>query len=140
MHCKVTLDTNILISGFLFDGICKDILNLGITGKIQVFTSKPIIDEFRTILETKIKKEYHINTTVIEDAVAIYLNFSGIVMVSDKPRKNYTPNNGDNFVIDTALISDSTYLVTGDHKHILGKVKMPQLEIMSPADFMKTMK
>ena len=136
MRLKVTLDTNVLISGFLFGGACEDILRLGSNRQIQVFTSKPIVDEFREKLETKLRRKYHINSTIIEYSIAVYLGFSDIVVVSSTPRKSYTVDKMDNLVIDTALVSNSSYLITGDRKHLL-KAAVPSLNIIAPADFLE---
>ena len=48
---KVVLDTNIYISGFLFGGNSREILNLITEGKLQLFISDDILLELKSVLQ-----------------------------------------------------------------------------------------
>jgi len=50
---KVVLDTNVYISGILFGGNSRRILDLIIEGKLRLFVTDEILDELRGVLQRK---------------------------------------------------------------------------------------
>ena len=47
---RIVLDSNIVISAFLFGGVPARLLELALNGSIECFTSLPILDEIRDVL------------------------------------------------------------------------------------------
>lgn len=131
---KATLDTNILISGLYFGGTSKEILELGMKKNLVRFVySKPIIDEFiRKSLDKFANESAFINSFVYKymqhaDVVNDSRIFEDIAEVKDKD---------DCAVLQTAYISKSDYLVTGDKKHLLSIKNYKGIVIISPSEFL----
>ena len=51
MISRVVLDSNVIISGFLFGGAPARLLEYMVSGTIDCFTSLPILDEVRDVLQ-----------------------------------------------------------------------------------------
>ena len=47
---KVVLDSNVVMAGFLWPGICTQFFDLANAGRIELFTSRDLIDEIREVL------------------------------------------------------------------------------------------
>jgi len=47
---RIVLDSNVVISAFLFGGVPASLLELAFNGSIECFTSLPILDEIRDVL------------------------------------------------------------------------------------------
>ncbi len=52
---RVLLDTNVLISGILFGGVPRSILERGITGELELVTSPSLMDEFEEVVGEKFR-------------------------------------------------------------------------------------
>jgi len=50
---RLVLDTNIIVSGLIWGGVPRQLLDLGRDGQITFFTSKLLLDELATVLERK---------------------------------------------------------------------------------------
>ena len=51
MTLRVVLDSNVIISGFLFGGPPGAVLSHAVAGSIRCFTSLPLLDEVRDVLQ-----------------------------------------------------------------------------------------
>ena len=67
---KLVVDTNIFISGFLWNGNEAKLLRLIELGKAQLFISKEILDEIERVLE-KDKIKYIITKSDIEKRIIL---------------------------------------------------------------------
>lgn len=50
---RLVLDTNLVVSGFLWQGTPRQLLDLAIAGEIELFTSPPLLQELQGVLERK---------------------------------------------------------------------------------------
>lgn len=120
---RVVLDTNILISGLLYIGKPKRLLDLALEGKIEVISSIDMIDEFRRVIS---REKFKLSIAEQEAMTNFVIRLSHITAL--KSRFKVIKDKGDNMVINTAFDSHATYIVSGD-THILelkefGKIKM----------------
>ena len=132
MH-KVIVDTNVLISGILFGGNPREIINLWLTnkyifclspelkaevlGKLQrkFLLSKEKLQEIEEALEAKSEKYVpHVTVTVCKD-----------------PQ--------DNFLLELAEESNANFIISGD-KLVLALQEYKNTKIISPKEFIQLLK
>jgi predicted nucleic acid-binding protein len=63
---RVVADTNVLISAFLFGGLPRVLVSLGLSGSFSLITSGPLLDE----LEDKLRNRF----AVPEEKLAFFLS------------------------------------------------------------------
>lgn len=134
MYVKATLDTNVYISAFLFPGkTCRVIVDYA---KIRTFSpvvSKYIIDEYKT----KLREKFNSEEIFIDKSVSIILRICEFIHIDKKAPGGYTIDTYDNWIVETALLLRSDYLVTGDKKHLLKLENVNDVRIVSPGDFVE---
>lgn len=131
-HPKVVLDSNVFISAVVFGGKPREILSLGIEGRIRLATSVEILDEIWTVLRGK-KFQY--------PARVIYSIEKEIVAISEivDPHEEIQAipkDPGDNKVLECSVESGSDYIITGDN-HLLELSHFRNIQIVSPDDFLR---
>ena len=129
---RVVLDTNVLISALLFDGVPERIFLAGLRGEIQLLTSVSLLEELGRVLKDKFKIDAHTVANTIELVKAV----AEIVEVKSRIRVILHPD-GDNRVLECADDGKADVVVTGDTKHILPLSKYKGAKILSPAEFVK---
>jgi len=129
---RVVLDTNVLISALLFDGIPERIFLAGLRGEIQLLTSLSLLEELGRVLKDKFKIDVH----TVAHTIELVRSVAEIVEVKSRIRVILHPD-GDNRVLECAGDGKADVLVTGDTKHILPLSKYKGARILSPAEFVR---
>ena len=126
----VVLDTNVLISGILFGGNPRQILELVIQGRIDAYISPAIFTEFREVL---IRPKFGLTqekcfsiAKEIEDIFYFVFPRITVDLVKDDPE--------DNIILECALAAGVKYIITGD-PHLLKLASFEKIKIISPAAF-----
>ena len=127
---KAVLDTNVLISGILFGGNPRQILELVIQGKIDAYISPAIFIEFKEVL---IRPKFGIThekcfliTKEIENLFCFVFPQIRVDLIKDDP--------DDNIILECALAADVEYIITGD-SHLLTLKSFEKIQIISPVMF-----
>jgi putative PIN family toxin of toxin-antitoxin system len=127
---KVVLYTNVLISGILFGGNPRQILELVIQGKIDAYISPAIFTEFREVL---IRPKFGLTqekcfsiAKEVEDVFCFVFPRITVDAVKDDPE--------DNIILECALAAGVKYIITGD-PHLLKLASFEKIIIISPATF-----
>src|SRR5271169_3724740 len=109
---RLALDTNVLVSGFLWEGKPRQLLDLG-TGKEIVFcTSAPILAELDDVLSRrKFAKRVANSHLSIDQFLESYLREAVSVQPASTPRIVSDPD--DDVVIGTAIAAKAGLVVTG---------------------------
>ncbi len=112
---KVLLDTNIWISGLLWGGNPRKIIQLAIAEKIVLYSSKLLIDELQTTLaypklQRRLKK---LEITAEELLVEVYrlIQLSQPILLSNIPDLR---DSKDKIVLETALSVPVQIIISGD--------------------------
>ena len=128
---KVVLDTNIYISGILFAGKPREVLDLAIKGKIHVFISPDILSELRDVLSIK-------KFGFSPERVDIIIREIESITTMVNPAKKYSivSHDSDNIIIDCAMESRVEYIITGDND-LLCLNKYKSINIINPALFIE---
>lgn len=129
---KVCLDTNILISAFLFSGKPAQIFDLAVDGEITLVASPAIVAEFGRVLRHKFKRD----DRYIRKQLKIITDVAEVVTPKQRISKlKYDP---DNRVLEAALTGNVDYIVTGDKKHLLPLKNFKGISIITASQFLKS--
>lgn len=125
---RVVLDTNVIISALLFDGVPERVLLSLLGGSGTIVSSPFIIEETSRILKAKFKvNPLHISLLqqLLEESEVQYFQ-PYLHILSDEP---------DNRILETAEEGNVEYIVTGD-KLLLDQHTYQSMKIITPADFL----
>lgn len=125
------LDTNILISGFVFGGKPLQCIQKAILKEYQLVLSSFILEETKRNLILK----FYVPT----DEAEKFLNAMMVLATIVEPKpflKVIKTKINDNRILETALIGDADYLVTGDKKDILALASIGATKIVTPSQFL----
>jgi len=127
---RVVLDTNIYLSGIIFGGNCRHILDLMIKKKIKAVISPAILLEISQKLKQKFKwSQTQIFTTIktiIKSTKAVQPKIKIKVVKADK---------SDDKIIEAAVTGSANYIVSGD-QHLLKIKQYQKIKIVTPQEFL----
>ena len=110
---RLVLDTNVVVSGLLWDGSPRQLLKTGSHEGIRFFTSAQLLAELsRTLFYEKLRGKIAASGFSVEQLVDRYSKLASVVMPSAVPR--FAPDPDDDVVIGTALAAKAALIVTGD--------------------------
>ena len=132
MISRVVLDSNVIISGFLFGGPPARLLEHAVTGTINCFTSLAILDEVREVLQRpkfglspeqafRLVEELH-------DSCALVKPIRQIRAIAADP--------DDNMILECASEAGADLIVSGD-SHLLDLGRWEHIRIMSPSNALR---
>lgn len=129
---KVVLDTNTYISGILFKGAPRQIMELIIEGKIQSFFSEEIIQEVQTVLSRNkfrlTDDNVHFIISEIESVSHVVFPSINLQVIDKDP--------DDNKILECAIEADADAIISGDN-HLLELNRFQDIEIVKASDFIK---
>jgi putative PIN family toxin of toxin-antitoxin system len=127
---RVVLDTNVLISGILFGGKPRQIIELVIKGKIKAYLSPAILAEFKDVIaRPKFGLGHEVCFAITREIEDIFsFVFPEIVI----ERIKVGPD--DNAILECALAADAEYIVTGD-PHLLNIDSFEEIRVITPSIF-----
>lgn len=132
-QCRVVFDTNVIISGFLFGGHPRALINLALQGVIRSYISTAILDEVRgVLLRPKFGLSRDQVMAFIEELSAlceVVLPAVTVTDVKDDP--------DDNMILECALAADADIIASGD-SHLLDIKIWRGIRILPPATVLKT--
>jgi uncharacterized protein len=128
-------DTNALISAHLIEGSVSDQafkrgLQLG-----EIAISEPTMLEFVDVVYRKKFDKYfkdeQARLKLIEKIEAYAVSFSPLEKITD------CIDSDDNMILELAVASKASYIITGDKKHLISLHPFRGIPILTPADFLK---
>lgn len=132
---RVVLDTNVLISAFLFDGHVGKVLKLTDDGIITPCFVAYTFQEFKNVLNypkfASVLRSGHITIEEITEAMQI----KSIILSDPKTIPSATPDAPNNYVLATAQLAQAEYIVTGD-KLLLALKEFAGIPIVTPKTFL----
>jgi uncharacterized protein len=127
---RVTLDSNVYLSGFVFGGKPKRVLEMAIDGEIEVAVSDPIIQEVRRHLLGKFGWSEPRAAEAVESITEFAKHVTPTEAIDTLPT-----DPDDNRVLECAVSAGSQTIVTGDDD-LLRLVAFRGIEIVRVADFL----
>lgn len=128
---KIVLDTNILISGFIFGGRPNELIANVIEDKdIKPVTSKYLVDELARVFDQK----FYQHDRVIKRALKLVKKRFAIITPDFIPGI-ITDDDSDNQVLAVAIYVKANYIVSGD-KHLLNLKSYQNIPIVTASEFL----
>lgn len=130
---RLVLDTNVVASGLLWNGIPSDLLDAAQIGEIELFTTTHLLAELAGILtRAKFAKALAATGLSREALVLGYAELAAIVQPAPIPL-TIAADPSDDQVLACALAADAELIVSGD-KHLLGLGgKYQGIPVVTPA-------
>jgi putative PIN family toxin of toxin-antitoxin system len=137
---KVVVDTNILISGFVFGGTTRKVIET-IFLYHKFFFSPELLNEYRNV-PTFLKQKNKITSFQLEilvSGIAAFVSQGHIVF--PKERLNICRDKTDNMLLECCIAASADFLITGDKDLIeidynLFPKKIRKLKILTPDQFL----
>lgn len=128
---KIVIDTNVLISSFLWEGPEHRLIKLIEMGALDGYTSPIILEELREVLQ-----EPKFSFELREAAEAVGYFVSILTVVDPKVRLNVIDEDpADNRVLECALESRVDYVVSGD-RHLLQLEECQGIKIVRSSELL----
>jgi putative PIN family toxin of toxin-antitoxin system len=132
---KIVCDTNVLISGVLFDGPPRRILAMASRGRVVNVASPGLLREAEDVL---LRAKFRLKPSQVFGIIALFRD--AFEIVEPTRRVNAVPDDpDDNIVLEAAEAASADAIVSGD-KHLLALKSWPGIRILSPAKFIEEMK
>ncbi len=120
---RLVLDTNVVVSGLLWDGNPRQLLQLGRGERVRLFTSAPLLAALTDVLlRPKFEPKIAASLLSVDQPVDLYAELAALVRPTPVPR--IAPDPDDDVAIGTALSAKADFLVTGD----AALLKVPEYE------------
>ena len=130
---RIVADTNDLISGILFTGVPRRILELAIEGSVRLYISPALIEEFHGVL---VRPKFGLNSIQVAGIVAQLVQTAILVHPSRRVAVvNDDPD--DNIVLECAIECRADAVVSGD-RHLRDLGEFEGIPIQSPRVFLAT--
>jgi len=131
---KITIDTNVLISGSLWAGASDKILEKIENKEIELFLSKDIIGEFSEVLNyEEIKKKIRDNGLELRRTIEKVISISTII----EPLEKFDivkEDPDDNKILECAVEGKVDYIISQD-KHLLKLNEFKNIKRITPEEF-----
>ncbi|MDD5484103.1 MAG: putative toxin-antitoxin system toxin component, PIN family [Kiritimatiellae bacterium] len=129
---RIVLDSNVIISAFLFGGHPARIVEHVLDGSLQCFVSLAILDEIRDVLQ---RPKFGLSSEQALAFIEELHNLCRAVTPTARVRAiNADPD--DNRVLECALAADADTIVSGD-SHLLNLGQWQNIRILAPAEFIR---
>ena len=130
---RVTIDTNVVVSGLLFGGTAGSVVTLWKRKGIRPFASKDIINEYvRVLAYPKFELSENEIEYLIYEEIVPYFDVTSVKRIM--PIVKNDPS--DDKFIACALASNSKFMISGD-RHLLEIKTYQDIDILSPHQFLK---
>lgn len=110
---RLVLDTNIVVSGLIWGGVPRQLLELGRNGQATFFTSSVLLDELAGVLERE-KFAALLSSQKITPAFLMQRYGMLVKLVKPQPIERTVRDIDDDVVIATALAAKADIIATGD--------------------------
>ena len=125
---KVMLDTNVLISAFVFGGKVRNALKILFEADCEIYISEYVDAEFKRILQVKWGNR-------ADKIYALYRSMDFIFCSSTSETFGYLRDEKDIPVLSDAIYHDVDILLTGDKDFLEADIETPQ--IISPSELLE---
>jgi uncharacterized protein len=132
MISRVVLDSNVIISGILFGGPPARLIEHIVNGTIHCFTSLPILDEVREVLQ---RPKFDLSSEQAFRIVEELYHSCTLVKPSRRIRV-ISADPDDDMILECASEADADLIISGD-LHLLDLGSWEHIQILSPANALR---
>lgn len=135
---RVVADTNTVVSGLLWHGPPREVLDAARSGKIQLFTSNILLAELEDVLgRDKLSKRLKIIGVTAPELVRGYASLGRLVTpLTISPVILEDPD--DDHVLACAVAAHAEVIASGD-RHLLSLKNYEGIDILKPAELVARM-
>ena len=134
---RIVIDTNIWISGLLWQGKPWQLLKLAENGEVQLCIAYAMLLELEEVLTyDKLQPRLQTLQQTPSQLVTYALNLSTVFDVSRMGLPIVTADPDDDIFVLCALSAGANYLVTGD-RHLLDLVSYQTVKIVTVTEFLE---
>jgi uncharacterized protein len=134
MHLRLVLDTNVVVSGMLWGGHSRQLLTLGLSDTVSLFSSPVLIEELiQTLQYAKLDKRIWALNTTAQVLVAHYSAMVTLVTPQQVPRV-IERDADDDHVLACALQAQAHLIVTGDRDLLSLGASHQGIHIVTPSE------
>ena len=124
---RVVFDSNVIISGFLFGGHPARLLEYALGNSIHAFTSLPILDEVRDVLQ---RPKFELSSEQALTLVEELHDLCDVVTPTRRVRA-ISADPDDNVILECAQEANASLIVSGD-SHLLDLGRWKGIDIVTP--------
>jgi putative PIN family toxin of toxin-antitoxin system len=129
MEIRVMMDSNIWISGLMFEGNENDLIDKLLLGDFKIYTCHTVQVE---VIRALVRKFQNSNGMIL-----YFKSYADISMIEVSEREKVEPFDDDDLrILDTAIRSDCDFFITGD-KRILSWGSFGKLQIVRTVDMLR---
>lgn len=133
---RLVLDTNCVVSAFLWGGTPRQVLNAAVDGKCQLFTSGALLAELEDVLaREKFRHRLASVHTSVAQIIADFSRHVSIVHATNLPVP-VCPDPDDDAVLACALAAKAELIVSGD-RDLLDLKQYRDIPVVTPAEALK---
>ncbi len=125
---RVLLDTNVLVSAFIYGGVPREILLQANEGGYELITSVALVTELQDVLLTK----FGVPPTFVTAFRSELESSATIVQPTERPR--VLDDVVDDEVLGVAVTARAQFIVSGD-RHLLAVGSYEGVTILAPRQF-----
>jgi hypothetical protein len=129
---RLVLDTNVVVSALLWNGKPRQLLNAAREGRVDLFTSVPLLEELTVVLERR-KFETKIAASGQAIDALVDRNAELSKVLKPEPTERIAADPDDDVVIGTALAAKADWIVSGD-AHLPDLKAYQGIRILAAAD------
>jgi len=126
---RIVIDTNVLISGLMFDGLPERVVKLAVGKDNELVISPYIISE----TSRNLRKKFDVKAESIQ---LFQATMNACQVVYFDPYLHVITDEPDNRVLETAIEGKAEFIITGD-KLLLELGNYEGVKIVTPAKFLK---
>lgn len=135
---RLVLDTNIVASGLLWNGIPAQLIDAARADEIEVFTSRVLLTELTRILcRAKFTKVIAAGGLPLDELVLSYTELATLVTPEPIPA-TVLNDPDDDHVLACALAAKTDLIVTGD-QDLLALKSFREIQILTAAEAMRVL-
>jgi len=134
---KVVLDTNVVVSGLLWTGAPRRILEAADDERIFLFTSRELLEELAYVLHRpKFKAALAKRGVDFRDVLGQIVRLSRLVVSKPFAETVIAQDPSDDMVLACAVTAAAEVIVSGD-EHLLALKRFRGIPILSPNAFLQ---
>lgn len=137
---RVVLDTNVLISAFLWQGTPKELFVLAQKNEITICITKELAEEFERVLsypkfQERLTRIGKTPQGILDEFLEVIEYFPSFYF----PTVQIKPDPSDDIFLAGALSSGASFIISGD-QHLLNLKKFQNIPIVTPRQFLTQVK
>ncbi len=132
---RVTVDTNLVVSAFLWGGNPRRVLDAASDGVIDIFTSRDLISELDDVLRRdRFRQRIEAVNSSVDEILDEYIALAELIEVTDIDQV-VLRDPDDDAVIACAVSGECELIISGD-KDLLDLKEYRGIRILNAADFL----